>query len=175
MAKHLVKCSICGETFDASVEPFEKTFNGRRYAHKHCYEEKESSKSQEEKDKEALIEYIKQLFGIDRLNAHINKQLKDYIEINHYTYSGIHRALIYHFEIKKGDISKANGGIGIVGYVYQQAHDYYYSIWLAQQKNEQKIENINIYIPQEKVIKIPIPQTKVKKRRLFSFLDKEEE
>lgn len=110
---------------------------------------------------------------MERLNPHIYKQLKDYIEKNHYTYSGIHKALIYHFEIKKGDISKANGGIGIVEYVYQQAHDYYRSIWLAQQKNESKIEEIKNYLPEEKVIKIPIPQVRVKKRKLFTFLDEE--
>ena len=73
MAKHLVKCSICGETFDTNSEPFEKTYNGRRYAHLSCFVNKENSKTQEEKDKEALYEYIKKLFGIDRVNAHINK------------------------------------------------------------------------------------------------------
>ena len=174
MAKqHLVKCTICGLTFDANIEPFEKVSNGRRYAHKQCFDNKEASKSQEEKDKEALIEYIKQLFKVERLNPHIYKQLKDYIEINHFTYSGIHKALIYHYEIKKGDISKANGGIGIVEYIYQQAHDYYRTIWLAQQKNEGKMEDIKNYLPEEKIIKIPIPRTTIKKRKLFTFLDEE--
>ena len=173
MAKHLVKCPICGKTFDAGVEPFIKT-SSKRYAHESCVKEKEESKTQEEKDREALIEYIKQLFGIERLNPHMNKQLKDYIEVNHFTYSGIHKALIYHYEIKKGDISKANNGLGIVEYVYQNAFNYYYAIWEAQQKNVAKLEQIDIYQPEEKVITIPIPVANVKRRKLFNFLDEEE-
>ena len=36
MAKHIVKCLICGNSFDANVEPFIKA-NSRRYAHLECY------------------------------------------------------------------------------------------------------------------------------------------
>ena len=58
-------------------------------------------------------------------------------------------------------------------YVYQAAYRYYYALWEAQQKNQNVV--INDYIPEVKEIIIPIPQRKVKKRKLFSFLDEEEE
>lgn len=47
-----------------------------------------------------------------------------------YTYSGILRTLKYVFEVKNGDLSKANGGIGIVPWKYQEAYNYYYNQWL---------------------------------------------
>ena len=60
MAKqHLVKCLYCGVTFDCAKEPFEKP-RGNRYAHKHCYDRHMNSMSQEERDYEELVEYIRQ-------------------------------------------------------------------------------------------------------------------
>lgn len=174
MAKHLVKCFFCGQTFDANVEPYIMV-NSRRYAHENCFNKNQEEKTQEEKDKESLEAYIKQLFNINSINTKIKKQIKKYIEEDNFTYSGIRRSLVYFYEIKQNSIEKANGGIGIVEYVYSEAFNYYYNLWLAQQKNENK--NINDYFkPKEEIlITIPPPQRKVRKRKLFSFLDKENE
>ena len=171
MAKHIVKCAICGMSFDANIEPFVKV-SSRRYAHQKCSENKEENLSQIEKDKEALDQYIMKLFNITYIDPRIRKQIKQYIEEYHYTYSGVLKALIYHYEIKGGDIDKANGALGIVPYVYQKAYNYYYSLWEAQQKNKEKI--IEYYVPKVKEIIIPAPERKVKKRKNFSFLDEEE-
>jgi hypothetical protein len=171
MAKHIVKCAICGMSFDANVEPFVKV-SSRRYAHQKCSENKEENLSQIEKDKEALDQYIMKLFNITYIDPRVRKQIKQYIEEYHYTYSGVLKALIYHYEIKGGDIDKANGALGIVPYVYQKAYNYYYSLWEAQQKNKEKI--IEYYVPKVKEIIIPAPERKVKKRKNFSFLDEEE-
>lgn len=133
----------------------------------------EDKLSQLEKDKQALEDYIMKLFNISYVDPKIRKQIKQFVDEYHYTYSGIHKALIYHYEIKNGDLSKANGGIGIVPYVYQNAYRYYYALWEAQQKNEHKV--IQEYVPKVKEIVIPIPQRQIKKRKLFSFLDEEVE
>lgn len=170
MAKHIVKCAICGMSFDANAEPFVKV-SSRRYAHQKCSENKEENLNQLEKDKEALDQYIMKLFNITYIDPRIRKQIKQYIEEYHYTYSGILKALVYHYEIKGGDIDKANGALGIVPYVYQKAYNYYYSLWEAQQKNKEKI--IEHYIPKVKEIIIPVPERKIKKRKNFSFLDEE--
>lgn len=172
MAKHIVKCSICGEQFDANTVEFVKT-SARRYAHACCYGAKSAEMTQEEKDKIALEEYIKQLLNITTINPRIRKQIKTYIEEYKYTYSGIKKALIYFFEIRGNSVEKANGGIGIVPYVYKQSFDYYYGLWLAKQKNEDK--NIETYQPTIIEIKITPPKRNPKRRKkLFSFLDKEE-
>ena len=132
----------------------------------------DEKKLQENKDREELYDYIMKLFNISFVDPKIQKQIKKYIEENNYTYSGIKKALVYFFEIKGNSVEKANGGIGIVPYVYTQAYNYYYSLWLAQQKNEDKI--VQEYIPKVKEIVIPIPEKNPKKRKLFSFLDDEE-
>lgn len=172
MAKKIIKCLYCGEHFDRNDETIKTIQIGRRYAHLECYEKHKENKTQEEKDKEALEAYILKLFNEEKINIKIRKQIKKFIEELNYTYSGILKALIYHYEIKKGDISKANGGIAIVEWVYQDAFNYYYDLWLANQRNEHKL--IERYIPQVEEIKIITPKRKEKKRKIFSFLDKEE-
>jgi hypothetical protein len=111
------------------------------------------------------------LFNDTYINARIRKQINIYIEEYKFTYSGILKALIYFFEIKGNSIEKANGGIGIVPYVYKDAYNYYYDLWLANQKNENKA--IKEYIPVIKEVRITPPQRKIKKRNIFSFLDEE--
>lgn len=119
------------------------------------------------------MEYIKKLFNIKTLTPLIKMQLKKYLSEEYkYSYSGILKSLIYFFEIKGNSIDKANGGIGIVPYVYDQAFRYYYSLWEAQQINNDK--DIEVYIPKVKVVRIPRPKPKNKKRNLFSFLDEDE-
>lgn len=122
-----------------------------------------------------MEEYIKNLLNISALTPKVNKQILSYKNDYNYSYSGIHKSLTYFYEVKGNDTSKANGGIGIVPYVYKQAHDYYYALWEAKQKNETKIEVINSYVPQVKEVVIKRPQLKPKRRELFTFLDEEQE
>ena len=172
MAKHIVKCLICGNPFDANIEPFIKV-NSRRYAHLECYENAEAQRSQEDKDKESLEKYIMKLFNEDYVNARIRKQINEFMSKYNYTYSGIQRSLEYFYEVKGNNINKANGGIGIVPFVYQDAYNYYYSLWLAKQRNVNK-DLREYYTPKVVEVKIPVPERKIKKRKLFTFLDEEE-
>ena len=128
-------------------------------------------KAQEEKDKQELDDYIIKLLKIDFVDARIRKQINKYVEEYNYTYSGIKKALIYFYEIKGNNIEKANGGIGIVPYVYKNAFDYYFALWQAQQQNQDKV--ISDYQPKIVEVTIPRPQRKIKKRKLFTFLDEE--
>ena len=111
MPKHIVKCLYCSESFDANEEPYAKI--NRRYAHQHCAEEHENSKSQEEKDREKLEEYIKQLLQLEYITPRIRTQIKNYLTNYNYTYSGILKALKYFYEIKGDSTEKANEGIGM--------------------------------------------------------------
>ena len=152
---HIVTCVYCKQRFDRDKFPFIQV-SARRYAHQECSLTEDQKKSKEEQDKEDLEQYIMQLF-------------KEY----NYTYSGMRKALIYFYEVKGNSIEKANGGIGIVPYVYQHAYNYYLALWQAQQKNQDKV--LTNYIPRIKEVVIPRPQRKVKKRELFTFLDEEKE
>ena len=109
---HYVKCFYCSKTFDRDIEPFEQV-SARRYAHVDCALAAKNQRSKEEKDKEKLENYIMKLFNETFISPKIRKQLNSFIKEYHYTYSGILNALIYFYEIKHGDISKANQGIGI--------------------------------------------------------------
>lgn len=169
---HFVTCVYCKQKFDRDRLPFIQV-SARRYAHQECSLTEDEKKNKEEQDKIDLENYIMSLFKTDYIDAKIRKQIKQYKEEYNYTYSGIRKALVYFFEIKGNSIEKANGGIGIVPYVYQQAYNYYLALWQAQQKNQDKI--IVDYIPKVKEVIIPKPQRKIKKQNLFTFLDEEKE
>ena len=169
---HIVTCVYCKQKFDRDKFPFIQV-SQRRYAHQECSLTEEQKKSQEELDKQELEEYIMALLKMDYIDARVRKQINEYREKYNYTYSGIRKALVYFYEIKGGSIEKANGGIGIVPYVYQNAYNYYLALWQAKQKNQDKV--LTDYVPKVKEIVIPRPQRKVKKRELFTFLDEEVE
>ena len=171
MAKHWVKCALCQMQFDANSEENVK-ISARRYAHLKCVQNEEAHRSQEEKDKQALEEYIIHLFDMDFLDPKVRKLIASYQKEYNYTYSGMLKALTYFYEIKKGDKNKANNSIGIIPYIYNEAYRYYYSLWEAQQKNKDK--NIERFSPVVKEIVISPPKRNVKIRKLFSFLDEDE-
>ena len=129
--------------------------------------------NKEDLDKMKLEQYINKLFHTDYVDPRIQKQIKNYIKEYNFTYSGILKSLVYFYEVKQNPVEKSNDGIGIVPWVYKQAFNYYYAIWLAQQKNTDKtVEN---YIPKETEIIIPRPKPKHHKKHLFSFWENKED
>lgn len=172
MAKqHLVKCSVCGQTFDAETTPYVKTYKGRRYAHVYCVDHKEEVMTQEQKDREQLEIYLRELLQVEQLNPRTYKVLNDYFKLYNYTSKGILQALVYFYEVKGNDKAKITDTIGIVPYVYQDAFNYFLTLWEARQKNE--VKAINEYRPDVEEVVIPRPQAKITKRKLFTFLDEE--
>ena len=163
-----VTCAYCKKPLSKKDADCVMIGNGK-YVHKACQELEEK---REKTDREKLEDYIKQLFNMPYIEPRVKAQIKKYVEELNFTYSGIQKALYYYYEIKNGDKSKANGGIGIVPYIYRDAYNYHYNLWLAQQKN--KDIEIELYTPKVKEIVIPLPQRKVKKRPLFTFLDEGE-
>lgn len=168
---HKVKCLYCGQVFDRDKEPFVQV-SARRYAHWACAQSEDDKILQDEKDRNELYDYIKALFNTNTVDLRIHKQIKKFKDEYEYTYSGMRKALVYFYEIKGNPIEKANGGIGIIPYVYRKAYEYYFSLWQAQQQNEDK--NVYAYIPKVKEVVIKRPERNIKKRNLFSFLDEEE-
>ena len=173
MAKKLspVKCPYCNKYFHREAEEFVQ-INKTRYAHKACYDRHNAEMSQEERDKLVLTNFIKQLFGLDTIPAKITKQIQDYHDNKEYTYSGIYKSLVWFYQIKGNSIDRANGGIGIVPYVYEDARNYYTAIFAAQQRSQAK--PIEQWQPKVVEIHIPPPVSKPRKSARFSFLDEEE-
>ena len=156
--------------FDRDKVPF-KQISERRYAHLTCALAADNEKTQAEKDKEDLENYIMELLGEEYISPRVRKQMNSYVEEYNFTYSGMKKALVYFYEVKGNDKAKAKGGIGIIPYVYRDAYNYYYSLWLANQKNEHKV--ITDYKPVVREVRIPPPQLKPRKRRLFSFFEED--
>lgn len=141
----------------------------RRYAHKACAEQKDVILTKEEKDKLDFEDYIIKVLKIDYITPKIRKQIEQYVKEYEFTYSGMLKALIYFYEIKGNSIDKSNGGIGIIPFIYNEAYNYYYTLWLANQRNEEK--DIAQYVPKQIEVTIPKPKREKRRRRLFTFLD----
>lgn len=165
----IVKCAYCKKEFNKRKIPCKQLDNGK-YVHLECAQLEEK---REKTDEELLNAYIMELYHVPYVPPRMQKQIKQYIKEYNYTYSGMLKTLKYFYEVKGNDIKDSYESLGIIPYVYRKARDYYLAIWEAQQKNARK--NINDYVETEvKVIKIPLPERKIKKRRLFVFLDEEE-
>lgn len=169
---HYVICAICKERFDRDKYPA-VLISSRRYAHASCAGKLSPEEAKQEKELKALEQYIIDLFELEHMDGRITLQIKKFMQDHpEYTYSGIQRTLEYFYRIKGNSIEKANGSIGIVPWVYEEAKRYYYNQWLLSQKNAEK--DIKLYIPKERVITIKPPKREPKKRRIFTFLDAEE-
>lgn len=161
-------CTYCKKTIDKSKDEYLQLSNSK-YAHLTC---SELEAKRERTDAEKLDDYIMKLFNYDYVPPRARKQINQFIQEYNYTYSGMLKALVYFYEIKGGDKEAAHDGVGIIPFIYQDAYNYYYNLWLAKQKNEDK--EINLYIPKTIEVHITSPQRNIYKRKLFSFLDEEE-
>ena len=95
-------------------------------------EQIEEIKQQMAKDKAEVAEYIKQLF-------HKEVSKRNWILLEEYrkkgiTYKQTLQTLQYFYDIKHNSVAKANGSIGIVIYVYEEAKEYYTRIKQQQEK-----------------------------------------
>lgn len=161
---HKCKCVYCKMEFDRDRIPWVQVAN-LRYAHKACAEKNQVTKSKNELDYEALINYIEKLFGIGYVSAKVAKQIKDFREQYGYTYSGILGTLTYWYEVKGASLEMSNGGIGIVPYIYEQAKEYYSKINNANSINADIIG----YKFQVREITIESPQQETRQPRLFKL------
>lgn len=168
---HMVKCTVCGKKFDRDKVQAVQV-SARRYAHYSCLPEGELVPLADGVDQDLvkLEEYIEQLLGNDYNPARVKKQIKEFKKEYDYSYSGMLKTLVWWYEIKGNSKEKANGGIGIIPFVYKDALTYYYSLYLAQLANE-NVESI----PKPKVKEIEIYSPEVHRRppKMFNVEDEE--
>ena len=163
----MCKCAICGKEFDRNAVQAVR-HGARRYSHWTCEPNGELvPMEKKDEDLQKLLEYINTLFKGQQNQAKVNQSIKKFHNEFGYSYSGIQKALYYFYEIKHNSIDKANGGISIVPFVYKDAYNYYYDLFMAQQRNENKKPFI------ERVREIIIKPPKVEKPVKLFDLDKE--
>lgn len=166
----LIKCVYCKREFNKKKEDWVQVSNCK-FAHAACAEKEQN---REKTDAEKLDLYIMNLYGLEYVPPNTKKQISQFIKDYNYSYSGILKSLQYYYEIKGHTVDTAyNYSIGIVPYIYQQAYQYFYNLWLAQSRNETK--NITEYVPKTIIIHAAEPQVKLRRRRRFGFLDQEED
>jgi hypothetical protein len=161
-----VVCIYCKKAMSKKDADCVMITNGK-YAHQAC---KHLEDTREKTDQEKLELYIQKIFGTSFISPRIKKQINTYVAEYGYTYSGIQKTLHYYLNVKKGNFDIAYESIAIVPYVYNDALNYYLALWVANQNNQNK----DIKKPEVKVVKAYKPEARIKKRKLFTFLDEEE-
>ena len=173
MAKKMCKCAICGIEFDRNAIQAVR-HSARRYSHQTCEPNNTDLVPMEgganDPELKKLKDYISTLFGENANWAMINKQIKKYKEENGYSYSGILKSLVYFYDVKHNSKEKANNAIGIVPFCYQDAYNYYYSLFLAQQATQDKT-----LITKVKEIIIKPPKMRGTKQQFFDLGEWEDE
>lgn len=176
MAKRIVTCRICKEKFDRNdpnliegidyVKPSE-----RMYYHKKCYEIYQLSRDDIHAVKnneiwftatwELLTKHLKYDFNYLK----VQKQWESYLK-NKMTAKGIYFALKYFYEIKKGDVTKSEHGIGIVPHIYQDSAAY----WQEREKTTRSVcEDIEKQIIQSN--KKEVAKRNIKKSTKKSYIN----
>ena len=135
---HTVKCRLCKKSFDIDKEEG-VVIGTRSYYHKKCYDEwisvKDNPKAVLDEDfwKESLIDYLYRDIKMSIDFSKIDNQWKNFINPNRkMTPKGIYFATKYFYEIQKGDIKKAQGGIGIVPLIYKESAAYWTDLELRK-------------------------------------------
>jgi hypothetical protein len=145
----------------------------RRYAHQTCLPSGEIVPlPQVDAELTKLVEYVQQLLGKEYNAARVKKQIKDFKDEYGYSYSGMLKSLVYFYEVKGNSKDKANGGIGIVPFIYNDAYNYYLNLFLANQQNINK--DIKSYTSKVKEITIKVPTVDFPKK-LFNLDDEVED
>ena len=164
---HYVICSVCGQRFNRDTVQAVKS-GARRYAHHTCMPDGELVPlPQVDTELTKLIEYAQQLLGKEYNAARVKKQIKDFKDEYGYSYSGMLKSLVYFYEVKGNSKDKANGGIGIVPYIYNDAYNYYLNLFLANQKNINK--DVKSYTSKVKEITIKAPIIEFSKK-LYRYI-----
>ena len=125
----MVKCLYCGMQFDR--EKIECVKLGRRYAHVEC--------AANQGKRHMIHEKMNQVCAGEYSRAKVNSQINNFIAQG-ISEDDILLTLNYWFDVRKEDPAKANGGIGIVGFVIDDAKRYYNNLNKASRVNA----NINI-------------------------------
>ena len=164
-AKAIVKCKFCGKQFDRNNPTIKFVKIKNRYAHQECYDEQDKAMLQEQEDLSNLIEYISQLLGDDFEYVKTQKQIEAYKIKHNFTYSGMLKALKWYYEVNNGSKDEANGGIGILPYIYEKAYKYYFDLYQKQLNNAAAAP----YQLSVQTVYIPSPRAVVAKPKLFDL------
>lgn len=181
MAKaSVVHCRLCKKEIDRSVGKENVDWIMRSkgwYYHKTCYDDWIAKKDDihtnnvdEELWKDAAYQYLHRDLKIAIDFIKFDSQWKNFLKQGK-TPKGIYFSLRYFYEIKNGDTTKAQDGIGIIKFIYTEAGEYWVERELRERGICQKIEQqIREAAAQEKISIQKIQKKKEKKTINLSLI-----
>lgn len=151
--KNTVTCQKCKQPINKLTDEYIKKGSG--YIHKSCI-------STEEVEKAELNNYICEIFHLKTPGPANNNLINKFHNENGYSYKSMYYALKYYYEIKKGSVEKAQGRIGILPYIYDDAKNYYDNLTRTQNVI---LHNVEKQLTQkENIIIVKLPPRKKKKQ-----------
>ena len=142
--QHIVKCRICGQEFDTKTVTEGEDWimpSKNWYYHVKCYTDwKVADTHSDEEWVDLIYDFIARDLKVSYDFFMCEAQRKKFISQNHCTNKGIYFTLKYFYEIKGGDWSKSNGGIGIIPYVYKDATAYWTELEIKRRGTLSAIE-----------------------------------
>lgn len=160
-------CPFCKKKIDRFKDQYRR-LPGGWFGHEQCCIIEDQRKKTPE---EELDLYIMKLYDIPFVSPYMKKQIEKYRVNYQYSYTGMLRSLKYWYEIKKTPFD-ASKGVGIIPYIYQDAYNYYYSIWLANQKAKE--DEASTIKKQIELVNIGPPAKPRILKKLFTSIDKDE-
>ena len=141
----LVQCRICKQKFnrlDDSLAENEYWIKPSKnwYYHKKCYDEylqartKVNSVMEDEDWFNAAWDFLTKDLKYSFNYMKVQKQWESF-QKKKMTPKGMYFCLKYFYEIKKGDISKSENGVGIIPYVYEESAEY----WINREERDKGI------------------------------------
>lgn len=132
-------CPGCGQRIE-DYEEFNTTNHGDgRTWHDECWDkrhEKAEKEEKEQKQREEILKTARKYLGNSMNEALVNQQIDKFLE-DKKKLPGIKLTLDYWYGTQGGTPSKANGGIGIVDFIYDEAAQRYKEK-LARKKAQKK-------------------------------------
>lgn len=133
---HIVHCRICKKEIDIDSTHNWIMPSTNFYYHPKCYDDWVARKAERlvsaERSEEEWFDLLKDYLWKDIKLPNINwtkvtSQWKSFIN-KKFTPKGIYFAVLYGFEVQKNDREKAEGGIGLVPYIYYDSAEYWANI-----------------------------------------------
>lgn len=125
-----VKCAFCKSDTN-KVEKTDAIRIDEKNFHPEC--------AKKYSDRKELYDTICRIFNLKKPGPKNIRFAERFVEEG-MTYSGINGTLIYFYEIKKHSKNKANEGIGIVPWVYEEASKYFKERKMSEQRILEGIE-----------------------------------
>jgi hypothetical protein len=141
MAKHIVKCRVCGQQFDTNDPTVQWVMPSKNfYYHSQCYEDYAKKKTAICNDIhadvdntlwfDALYDYLKKDLKVNLNMMKMKSQWENFLKKG-YTAKGIFFCMKYFYDVLHNDPNKSDG-IGIISFIYQEGCQY----WVDREQHD---------------------------------------